>query len=314
MSKHVFGPVPSRRLGFSLGVDPIPRKYCNFDCIYCQVGKTTRTESERRSFFDRQELVVEVLQHLERAKAVDVITFSGSGEPTLNEDLGWMTRELKRRTERPIAVITNGSLLHREDVREDLSFADIVLPSLDAVTEETFTRINRPHPSISIDDMVKGLQTFRSAYKGKIWLEIMFAREVNDGPDELERFRKVLEGIAVDKIQLNTITRPAPGEGARPLDASMLARISRMFGNRCEVIAGFDKRSEALGIDDWVARVLDILERRALTIDDVASVTGIARDEAADRLTRLESQQLLQTVRQGDILFYVHAEKSDIGT
>jgi wyosine [tRNA(Phe)-imidazoG37] synthetase (radical SAM superfamily) len=314
MSKHVFGPVPSRRLGFSLGVDPIPRKYCNFDCIYCQVGKTTHTEAERRSFFDRQELVSEVLLHLEKAKAVDVITFSGSGEPTLNKDVGWMIRELKRRTETPVAVITNGSLLHREDVREDLSFADIVLPSLDAVTEETFTRINRPHPSISVDDIVKGLQVFRSAYKGKIWLEIMFAKEVNDGPDELERFRRVLEGIAVDKIQLNTITRPAPGEGARPLEASMLARIGRMFGNRCEVIAGFDKRSEALGIDDWVARVLDILERRALTIDDVASVTGIARDEAADRLRRLESQQLLQTVRQGDILFYVHAEKSDIGT
>ena len=224
-----------------------------------------------------------------------------------------MVRELKRRTETPVAVITNGSLLHREDVREDLSFADIVLPSLDAVTEETFTRINRPHPSISIDDIVKGLQAFRGAYKGKIWLEIMFAREVNDGPEELKKFRKVLEGIAVDKIQLNTITRPAPGEGAKPLEASQLIGISRMLGENCEVIAGFDKRSEALGIDDWVARVLDILERRALTIDDVASVTGIARDEAADRLTRLESQQLLKTVRQGEMVFYVHGAKSDIG-
>ena len=312
MSRHVFGPVPSRRLGFSLGVDPIPRKYCNFDCVYCQVGKTTRVETERRSFFDREELLLEVLRQLDKAKAVDIITFSGSGEPTLNKDLGWMIREVKDRVETPVAVITNGSLLYREDVREDLSSADIVLPSLDAVTEETFTSINRPHPAISIDDVVKGLRAFRSGYKGKIWLEIMFAKNVNDGPDELQRFRKVLESIAVDKIQLNTITRPAPGEGAKPLEASELARISGMLGSRCEVIAGFDKRSEGLGIDDWVTRVLGILERRALTIDDVASVTGIARDEAADRLERLAAQQLLQTVRQGNLLFYVHAEKSEI--
>jgi wyosine [tRNA(Phe)-imidazoG37] synthetase (radical SAM superfamily) len=165
MSKRVFGPVPSRRLGYSLGVDPIPRKYCNFDCVYCQVGKTAHTETERKSFFDREELVGEVLQHLHKAKTADIITFSGSGEPTLNKDLGWILRELKRKTKTQLAVITNGSLLHQEDVRADLSAADIVLPSLDAVSEETFRRINRPHPSISIDDVVKGLQAFRSAYK-----------------------------------------------------------------------------------------------------------------------------------------------------
>jgi len=303
MSRHVFGPVPSRRLGFSLGVDPIPRKYCNFDCVYCQVGKTTCVEAERKCFFDR-----EVLQHLQEANTVDVITFSGSGEPTLNKDLGWMLRELKKKTETPLAVITNGSLLLREDVRGDLLAADVVLPSLDAVSEETFRKINRPHPSISVDDVVEGLRTFRSAFKGKIWLEIMFVRGMNDAPEELEAFRSVLDSITVDKIQLNTITRPAPDQGATPLEASELARIGRILGPRCEVITGFDKRSEALGIDDWVTRVLGILKRRALTIDDVATVTGVARDEAADRLRRLESQEILRTVRQGDTLFYVQKE------
>ncbi len=308
MSRHVFGPVPSRRLGFSLGVDPIPRKYCNFDCVYCQVGKTTCVEAERKCFFDREEVIGEVLQHLQKANAVDVITFSGSGEPTLNKDLGWMLRELKRKTETPLAVITNGSLLLREDVRDDLLAADVVLPSLDAVGEETFRNINRPHPSISVDDVVKGLRTFRSAYKGKIWLEIMLVKGMNDAPEEIEALRSVLDSIAVDKIQLNTITRPAPDEGARPLEASELARIGRILGARCEVITGFDKRSEALGIDDWVTSVLGILKRRALTVDDVTNVTGIARDEAADRLKRLESQQILRAVQQGDILFYVQKE------
>jgi len=308
----VFGPVPSRRLGFSLGVDPIPRKCCNFDCIYCQVGKTTRTETERKSFFDREKLVAEVLDHLQQARTVEIVTFSGSGEPTLNKDLGWMLRELKKKIGTPLAVITNGSLLFQEDVREDLLAADVVLPSLDAVIEETFRTINRPHTSISVDRVVQGLRTFSSVYKGKIWLEIMFARGINDTAEELERFRTVLSGISIDKIQLNTITRPAPDEAAKPLETAELLKIRQLLGARCEIITGFDKRSEALGMDDWVARVLAILERRSLTVDDVASVTGISRDDAQLRLRMLESQQLLRAIQQGDMLFYVLAEKSDI--
>ncbi len=252
---------------------------------------------------------MEVMQHLQKAKRVDVITLSGSGEPTLNRDLGWVIRELKGRVATPVAVITNGSLLHREDVREDLSSADIVLPSLDAATGETFARINRPHPSISLDHVVRGLQAFCGGFKGKIWLEIMLAKGVNDGPKEVEGFRKILQSVAVDKIQLNTVTRPAPLRKAKPLDASELARIRRVLGDRCEVIAGFDKRSEALGIDDWVADLLDILRRRSLTIDDVVRVTGIARDEAEERLTRLEEQRRLCTVKQGGLTYYVQAEE-----
>ncbi len=305
MKEHVFGPVPSRRLGFSLGVDPIPRKYCNFDCIYCQVGKTTRTEKDRKSFFDKGALVKEVLEHRLKAKAVDVITFSGSGEPTLNQDLGWMLRELKKRTDTPLAVITNGSLLVQEDVREDLLPADIVLPSLDAVDEETFLRINRPHPSISLESVLNGLRSFRDIYNGKIWLEIMFAKGINDAPQQIERFKNVLDTISIDKIQLNTITRPAPEQSAKALEMMELASISEILGARCEIVTGFDKRSEALGIDDWVTGVLATLGRRALTVDDVASVTAISRDEAQARLQRLEKQKIVRTIQQGEMLFYV---------
>jgi wyosine [tRNA(Phe)-imidazoG37] synthetase (radical SAM superfamily) len=272
------------------------------------VGRTTHTEIERRNFFDPEDVIEEVLQQLQRANATDVITFSGSGEPTLNKDLGYMLRELKRKTVTPLAVITNGSLLFREDVCEDLLSADIVLPSLDAVSEETFARINRPHPSISVDTVVKGLRTFRSAYKGQIWLEIMFVRCLNDTLEELEKFSKVLQCVSMDKIQLNTITRPAPDKVAEPVDQSRLADISRMLGSRCEIISGFDKRSEALGINDWVARVLDILARRALTVDDVARVTGVSQNEAEERLMSLAEQQLLQVVDQGGTLFYVQKE------
>lgn len=308
MSRYVFGPVPSRRLGFSLGVDPIPRKYCNFDCIYCQVGKTTRPEVERKSFFDPEEIVREVLQHLQETSPVDVITFSGSGEPTLNLDLGWMLRELKKKTKKPLAVITNGSLLVMENVCQELSVADIVLPSLDAVNTETFNLVNRPHSTITLDDLLKGLKTFKSVYHGKIWLEIMLVKSLNDTPEELEEFRRVLQHISVDKVQLNTITRPAPDEKAEPLEFSRLAEICGMLGNRCEVVFGFDKRAEALGIDDWVATVLAIVERRALTVEDVARVTGVPPAEAGERLKRLVEQERLTTVQRGGTLFYTPGE------
>jgi wyosine [tRNA(Phe)-imidazoG37] synthetase (radical SAM superfamily) len=305
MSKHVFGPVPSRRLGFSLGVDPVPRKYCNFDCIYCQVGKTTDKENERRRFFDPEQIVAEVLEEVSGPKHIDIITFSGSGEPTLNKDLGWMIRELKRSTEIPLAVITNGSLLWLEEVEKDLLPADIVLPSLDAVSEETFRDINRPHLSISIEKIISGLRSFRKAYRGGIWLEIMLIHGMNDSAEELEKFREVLGRISFDKIQLNTVTRPAHDKTAKPVNNAELARIGQILGGHTEVICGFDKRAEGLGIDDWVAAVLAILDRRSLTIDDIVKLTGISLIEAGKRLARLEQQQFLQVIEEGETRFYV---------
>ncbi len=308
MSRRVFGPVPSRRLGFSLGVDPIPRKYCNYDCIYCQVGKTADKETERRSFFDPHQIVAEVLKELTGPKQVDVITFSGSGEPTLNRDLGWMIRELKRKVRTPVAVITNGSLLAIEEVKQDLEQADIVLPSLDAVSEALFEQINRPHPSISLASVIKGLRSFCAVYRGRIWLEILFVRGVNDTAEELQRFKAELNSMALEKIQLNTVTRPSHETAAQPLEAAELARIGRVLDPRCEVIRGFDKRSEALGIDDWVAGLMDILERRSLTIDDIVSLTGIGPDDAKERIQLLEEQGRVQAVEQGGRLFYAKKE------
>jgi len=307
MSKHVFGPVPSRRLGFSLGVDPIPRKYCNYDCVYCQIGRTSHREMERRRFFDPDEIVAEVLEAVRGTKRIDVITFSGSGEPTLNQDLGLMIRQVKSKTDKTVAVITNGSLLSRPDVRADVSPADILLPSLDAVSEQAFELINRPHPSVTPQDMIAGLKSVSQEFKGKIWLEIMFVKGMNDSPEEQALLRAVLGQLSVDRVQLNTVTRP-PSEAVQGLGASELARIGASLGERCEVICGFDKRAEALGAEEWVECVLAILDRRSLTVDDVVRLTGITWEEAKERLKRLEADEAIQSVRQGDGLFYVRKD------
>lgn len=305
--EHVFGPVPSRRLGFSLGVDIIPPKYCSYDCIYCQIGKTTDKEILRRSFYDPQVVTGQVIDTVSTGKTIDIITFSGSGEPTLNSDLGVMIRELKKSVSIPVAVITNGSLLWDEDVRRDLAEADIVLPSLDAVSEDVFQRINRPYPSLTVKKILDGLTIFRKEYSKKIWLEIMLIRNVNDDPDELKKMAQIVATLNVDKIQLNTVTRPPSEETAGRLGENELTAICGLFGPACEVICSFDKTTEMPAQAEWTSIILETLRRRPLTLDDVVKVTGLSRFQAKTRLKVLEKDGVIRSYVLGEDLFYVIA-------
>jgi wyosine [tRNA(Phe)-imidazoG37] synthetase (radical SAM superfamily) len=305
--QHVFGPVPSRRLGFSLGVDIIPPKYCSYDCIYCQIGKTTDKEIRRRSFYDPRIVTGQVIDAVSTGKTIDIVTFSGSGEPTLNSDLGVMIRELKKSISIPVAVITNGSLLWDEDVRRDLAEADIVLPSLDAVSEDVFKRINRPHPSLDVEKILEGLTIFRKEYSKKIWLEIMLIRNVNDDPDELKKMAQIVAALNVDRIQLNTVTRPPSEETAGRLEESELTAICGLFGPACEVICSFDKATEMPAQAEWTNIILETLRRRPLTFDDMVKVTGLSHFQAKTRLKVLEKEGVIRSYVLGDALFYVIA-------
>src|SRR5512135_2583332 len=169
---YIFGPVPSRRLGLSLGVDVIPKKVCTLDCVYCEVGATDKRALRRREYFPAEAIIAEVEGALASHANVDYISFSGSGEPTLNSKLGEIIRAVKAMTSIPVAVITNGTLFSLEDVRYDLIVADVVLPSLDAATQEVFEKIDRPHPQLRIETIIEGLREFRREYKGQLWLEI----------------------------------------------------------------------------------------------------------------------------------------------
>ncbi len=310
MGKYIFGPVPSRRLGFSLGVDAIPHKYCSFDCIYCQIGKTTRLEIERRRFFDPEEIVSEVVKGVKDAVRVDHVTFSGSGEPTLNSDLGWMIREVKKSVDCPVAVITNSSLLYREDVREDLMNADVVLPSLDAASEDIFHYINRPHPLIEQSIIIEGLKEFRRKYSGLIWLEIMMMRDVNDDAEELGKFREILNSLDMDRIQLNTVTRPPSEEVRGTMEEEALLKVCSFFGAHCEIICSFDKSVEDSGeSEDWESRVLEILERRSMNIEDIVKITGIPYREVKNRLGLREREGVIRSYHFGDTLYYLKPKK-----
>jgi wyosine [tRNA(Phe)-imidazoG37] synthetase (radical SAM superfamily) len=309
MGKHVFGPVPSRRLGFSLGVDIIPAKYCSFDCVYCQIGKTTNLEIERRRFFEPRDVVKEVVEGVKGAGQVDYITFSGSGEPTLNSDIGLMIREIKREVKTAVAVITNGSLLNREDVRRDLAEADVVLPSLDAASEDIFHYINRPHPLIDLAAIIEGLKDFRKEYRGLIWLEIMLMRDVNDDPEELKKFKDIIEDLEMDRIHLNTVTRPPSEEVRGTLGREALEMACAFLGDKCEVICTFGKSVDyADESEDWEERVLEILKRRSMNLDDIVKITGVPYFKVKSCLSRLEREGVVKSYHFGDTVYYLKPE------
>ena len=286
--KYIFGPVPSRRLGRSLGVDLVPYKTCTFDCIYCDLGRTTHQTLSRQSYVSPQEIQGELdltLSTLE--KKPNYITLSGSGEPTLNTHIGEIIRKIKEITSTPVAVITNGSLLSMDEVREDLLEADVVLPSLDAITPALFEYINRPHTSLRIEEIISGLIQFRKQYGGQIWLEIVFCRGVNDGNEEVEKFKGIIEKIQPDRVQLNTPVRPPAEDFVFPLTLGQLEEIRKTLGDKAEIISEFAAPlgEEFNSVKD--TEILNLIKRRPCTTEDISKALGLRIDEVVKHLDHL---------------------------
>ncbi len=238
--RYVYGPVNSRRLGLSLGLSLTPHKVCDFDCIYCQLGKTPQKVIERKEYIKIDEIIAEVNSWIsnnpEGVKTLNFITLSGSGEPTLNSAIGPLIETLKKITAVAVAVITNSSLLTDASVRRQISNADLIVPSLDAVTEEAFAKIDRPYPGIKLQEIIEGLVSLRREFKGKIWLEVMLVKGVNDNLAHTRRIKEVIERINPDKVQLNSPVRCTAEDAVEPLDAKHLERIKELLGDKCEII------------------------------------------------------------------------------
>lgn len=304
-SKRVFGPVPSRRLGSSLGIDVIPPKTCSFDCIYCECGATTDKTCERREFYPARDILDELERQLAGMKErPDVVTLSGSGEPTLYRPLGELIEGIKLRTRLPVAVITNSSLLAMPEVREELFRADIVLPSLDAADEEAFRRINRPHARCELSRIIEGLEIFLKEYRGRVLFEILLIKGYNTGRRNLEALREALGRMRVDAIQLNTAVRPGTERHIEPLDDESLKTIRDFFGPLCEVIASARTtrmRHEERIIEDII---LPLLERRPCTAEDIASVLGISAPGAVRFMETLKAAGKVTEHAHGGTVFY----------
>ena len=308
MTQHsfVYGPVPSRRLGRSLGINIIPFKTCTLDCFYCQCGKTTVKTIERCSFFPVRDILAAVRSAV-RPSPPDFLTFSGEGEPTLNRDIGRIIRRLKREFSIPVAVITNSTLLTDPQVRRDLYAADLVIPSLDAADQHDFARVDRNHRDLSAKDIVEGLKRFRRGYRGRIWLEIMLVKGVNDSVEHVVALRKAAWEIKPDRVQLNTVVRPPAEKFARPMSHDDLEQIQCLFGPNTDIIGevkakGRRTKDKVPGLPDEA--IAATVQGRPVTKLDLVCSLGVAPREIEAALRRLLRVKRIRCVNYSGKAFY----------
>jgi len=302
--KYLYGPVPSRRLGLSLGIDIVPLKNCTLDCVYCQLGKTTDKTIERKDYVPIKAVLAELKDKLNEGLKADFITISGSGEPTLHLRLGELIEGIKKITDIPVAVMTNGTLLYRQDVRTDCAKADVVVPSLDAGDANTFRKVNRPHRDISIEKLVDGLCKFRKEFSGQIWLEVFLIEGLNTDTAEIDKIKGLIQRISPDKVQLNTAVRPTAEAGVKKVDAEKLGTIASRIGEGCEVVADFLSRHTRKHIDSKSEDILSMLKRRPCSLNDICSGLSIHPDEALKYITELREQGAINSEEKTGKIFF----------
>ena len=313
----LFGPVNSRRLGRSLGIDLFREKICNLNCVYCEVGPTTVPVNRRGRYSPTREILAEITEFCaapHRLAAVDVLTVTAKGEPTLHLDLGVILRHIKSLTDKPVAVLTNGTTLADDEVREALQLADIVVPSLDAVRAESFSKVDRPARGLTVEAIINGLRDFSRAYRGRLWLEILLVRDINDADADIDALLPVLTTLRLDRIQLNTVVRPPADPGARPVAEARLAEIARRLQAALAVpvdlpspVAGFGDERDAAPLPTADAEpaalrqaIIQMVRRRPCTAADIDRVFHLGGAEKVEQL-------LASLVASGTLRILTHA-------
>jgi len=305
---YIFGPVPSRRLGRSLGVDLVPFKTCSYDCIYCQLGRTTHKTVERSSWVPLDEVMTELKEKL--SLQPDYITLGGSGEPTLCSRLGEVIDRIHSLTDIPVAVLTNGALLWQDEVRRQLSKADLVIPSLDAGNEEMFQIVNRPHESLAFPRMLEGLIAFREQFQRQYWLEVFFLADYNDTDMQARAIAACAAKIKADRVQLNTATRPTAETYAVMVSPARMAELARLFTPPAEVIADYHGVHALSEFQAGRSHVWEMIQRRPCSLEDIAAGLNLHRNEVIKYLVELEKEGLTQKQRTGDKVFYIGKQDS----
>ncbi|MCB5245831.1 MAG: radical SAM protein [Candidatus Cloacimonetes bacterium] len=291
--KNIFGPVHSRRLGISLGVDVIPYKYCPLNCVYCEVLRTNHLTIHRQEFFPPEEILSKVREVLATNPELDYVTFSGAGEPTLYSKLGEVILSIKEEfPQYKLAILTNGVLLNHPSVRKEILPLDLILPSLDTCNPETFKKINRPHPSIKVSDLISGLIALRKEYSGPIWLEIFIIAGLNDSEEELESLSKAINRIQPDKVQLNSLDRPGAEFWVKPAGTRVLREVQRFLSERVdvpvEIIARIPSDKDELMIPPEIEGIIaKIINDHPSTVEEIAKASELHINEVSHYLRQL---------------------------
>jgi wyosine [tRNA(Phe)-imidazoG37] synthetase (radical SAM superfamily) len=312
--RHIFGPVLSRRLGLSLGVDLIPFKTCSYDCAYCECGPTTIKTISRQDFFPVKDVIAELHNVLASRPHLDSITLAGSGEPTLSLSLGKVIDYVKKKyPEYTLSVLTNASLMTDETVRKELASADRVIPTLTSVSQQTFERIHHPHPSLRIDAIIAGMEQFRKMYTGALWLELFVIPGLNTTAEELAGLKTAIERIDPDLVQLNTLDRP-PAEGwiEAATDAELEQVRAALGRPEIEIVGRKRPVSRAVKENtDAGDLIRATLCRRPSTIEDLVRTTGLSGVAVAKILGMLEREGEVTSQRGTRGVFYTICRKTD---
>jgi wyosine [tRNA(Phe)-imidazoG37] synthetase (radical SAM superfamily) len=308
--QYVFGPVPSRRLGQSLGIDTIPLKTCNWNCVYCQLGRTIPVTNERKEYLPSTAILAEVREALaaHQPGEIDWVTFVGSGEPTLHSGIGWLIRQVKKLTDLPVAVITNGALLYQPRVRQDLLPADAVMPTLDAGIADLYHRVNRPHPEVTFQRHVEGLISFSAEYHGRLWPEVMLVRGLNDTEEALRAIAAIMRRVRPDEIHIGLPTRPPAETWVQPPDEEGLMRAQAILGSVARVIHPANGTFDLSGNDDLAGAVLSIITRHPMSEEDLVKTLQLwSPGDPGGALAELESSGRGQVVLRYGVRFWTAA-------
>jgi len=319
--KHLFGPVNSRRLGLSQGIDLLPPKTCNFNCIYCEINKAPQLSCERNEHVPTETILAELdglLKDEARVRDLDVFTITASGEPTLHTGIGTIIRHIKEKTDKPVAILTNGSQLYLKEVRQDLQAADIVIPSLDAARPESFRRVNRPAKcSADLETIIAGIAEFSREFAGEVWLEILLVENINDSPQDIAALKSAIGRIRPTRVQLNTVARPPYESFAKPLTRSRMEEVKREiekgYGGPVDILAGSKDNEqsdsgkgregspESVSSNKAEDEIIEMLLRRPCTAADIAASMNLDMERSSEILKSME--------RRGSLTVKIHGGK-----
>jgi wyosine [tRNA(Phe)-imidazoG37] synthetase (radical SAM superfamily) len=306
-NKYLFGPVNSRRLGISLGVDMVPFKTCTLDCVYCECGETTALTCERMEYVSARDLIDELDNFLSKNPKLDYVTFAGSGEPTLNTALGEVLRFVKKNyPQYKTALLTNGTLFHISEVRSDALDFDLICPSLDAISDTAFEKVNRPQSALVNKQIIDSLVEFSKVYHGLLWVEVFIVPGINDSTDELHQFKDILTIINPTRVQLNSLDRPGACTWVRPATAKELSEIASFLAPLpVEIISrsGRPTRSDITGFD-LEETVASLIRRRPSTLEELSITAGRTINEIAATLDDLKCKGIVEHYQVNDQIFY----------
>jgi len=316
--KYVFGPLSSKRLGQSLGVDLLPPKSCTWNCVYCQLGKTKKFATERQEFFPREEILGEIREALAINKGIDWITFVGSGETMLYKGIGWLIAEVKKLTTTPVAVITNGSLLFMPEVREELLQADAVLPSLNAGSEALHRQIGRPAEGLTFRQHLEGLVAFRKEYKGRLWIEVMLLGGVNDSDEALRDLAAVLKEINPDMVHIVLPTRPAPEQEVHLPSQERIERAIAILSEVTTVVNPLKGNMDLRSAPDLLEAVTAIVYRHPVQQRElqkaIADTFSGESDKASEVMQKMLATGRFKLVEHGGEAYWVMVEPSALSS